>query len=130
MTEWLIRDSRQPEMVLHATTESVLIALKSLRDEGQPPGLYNILEIGCGSGLVSIVAANLCADSGILACDISPQAVDDAAYNVQQHGLAERITVIRADGYDHAAIREQAPYDLVICNLLAENIIKDSPHVW
>ena len=56
----------------------------------------------------------------VLATDISPKAVEDAAANIAAHGLEERITAIRSDAFLHPKIRENAPYGLIICNMLAE----------
>lgn len=86
-----------------------------------------ILDIGCGSGLLSLAATELWPKAQILASDISAAAVRDAGENIRAYKLENRISALRADAYDHAEIRARAPYDLIICNLLADILIRTSP---
>ena len=46
------------------------------------------------------------------AADISADALAVARINVEQHGLADRITVLQSDGLKAL----QGPYDLILCN--------------
>lgn len=101
---------------LHPSTACCLEALQWLHERID---CKNILEIGCGNGILSVVAANIW-DAHVLAADISPKAVADTAANIAQYGLESRLQVVRSDGLSHSAISEAAPYDLVIGNLLAE----------
>jgi ribosomal protein L11 methyltransferase len=55
----------------------------------------------------------------VLACDIDPGAVHVARENVRVNGLASRIRLLRSDGYRNAALRREAPFDLVTANILA-----------
>ena len=101
---------------LHPSTEACLEAMQALhaiRD------FHNILEIGCGNGILSAVAAHIWTGK-ILAADISPKAVEDTIKTTLAYGLQERIETVRSEGFSHLHIRQQAPYDLIICNLLAD----------
>jgi len=53
------------------------------------------LDVGCGTGLVSLVAAR--AGARVVACDLNPHAVALAAHNAKENGLDHRIDSVRAD---------------------------------
>lgn len=117
MPEWTLRDRRGPDRVMHASTQGALLAMKELA------GIYsfsNILDLGCGSGLLSMVASELWPQARILAADISPEAVADTSANLAAHGLEARVTAVRSDGFAHPDILSRAPYDLILSNLLAD----------
>jgi SAM-dependent methyltransferase len=53
------------------------------------PAGATVLDVGCGSGVLSIVAARLGAGR-VVGCDASPEAVADATMNAERLGLADR----------------------------------------
>ena len=57
------------------------------------------LEIGCGTGVVSISAVWKGA-SRVVAVDINPSAVENAKENVKLHGLEDKITVMQGDVFE------------------------------
>ena len=57
------------------------------------------LEIGCGTGVVSISAVWKGA-SRVVAVDINPAAVENAKENVKLHGLEDKITVMQGDVFE------------------------------
>lgn len=101
---------------LHPSTRLALMALDWLEERIQPP---KILEIGCGSGVLTLASAQLW-DTSIVACDISPNAVNDTLENARNLTPEADITVLRSDGLKHPTIAEKAPYGLIIGNLLAQ----------
>jgi len=88
----------------------------------------HVLDMGCGNGILSVVAATVW-DAGVLAVDISEKAIGDAGRNITAHGLEQRITLLRSDGFSHPLIGERAPYDLILCNMLAEFTVEMAPQV-
>lgn len=104
----------------HATTSLSLQALKGISHAR--PDMRYVLDIGCGSGILSIAAAQQLPQAHIIASDINAQAPEFVMHNASLNHLQSRITALRANGADHALIRERKPYDLIICNVLAENI--------
>lgn len=126
MTEWILRDSRLPEMVVHPSTQGAVLALRELASKAH---FKAVLDLGCGSGLLSLIATELWPESQVLAADISEKAVKDAELNIQQYGLESRIRVVRSDGFSNSAIRQKAPYTLILCNLLAELLTRVAPDV-
>ncbi len=92
----------------------------------------NILDLGCGSGILSVIALLLGA-SEATAVDIDPMAVEVAYSNLRLNGLDEKIY----HGYDgdittDVALREklkEKEYDIVIANIVADVIIALSTFV-
>ena len=63
----------------------------------------HIVEIGCGSGIVSIMLAHLLPDAKITAVDISEEALHVSKHNAHKHGVSERICFVKGsylDGVD------------------------------
>ena len=108
---------------IHPTTVSCLEALEWLQTVYN---MQNILDIGCGNGILSLAAAGIW-KAKVVATDIAEQAVSDTKANAHQHALDTLVTAIRSDGFQHALIGARIPYDLIICNLLAEPITQMAP---
>ena len=97
----------------HVSTRLVLRFLeKSVRDGDR------VLDYGCGSGILAIVAAKFGAGE-IAAVDIDPQALETTASNASGNGVTL-----------HVAAPESLPsgiYDLVVANILAGPLIALEP---
>jgi ribosomal protein L11 methyltransferase len=106
---------------LHATTRLCLIALERLLTPGMA-----VLDVGAGSGILSIAAALLGAGQ-IDAMDIDPIAVEVAQENAALNHVADRISVSHATlagrSTARAPIYQGEPRDLLLINILAEIII-------
>ena len=59
----------------------------------------------------------------MLASDIDAVAVDVARANVAANDLEGRVTCVEAAGFDHPALSEAAPFDLVFANILKGPLI-------
>lgn len=75
----------------HASTRLVLDALQALADAGATPA--DILDVGCGSGILSIAAARLWPAARCVAVDNDPLAIAATADNAAANGVAARIAV-------------------------------------
>ena len=71
-----------------------------------------ILDLGCGCGVVGILAAKLTSGKNVTMCDISPDAVNIARKNAVQNGI-ENITVIQSDGFSNIT---DSGYTLILSN--------------
>lgn len=78
----------------------------------------SVLDLGCGTAILSLVAAKLGAGS-VLAVDIDDAAVRTARENVEKNGEAGRIEVRRGVLED---IEPQA-FDIIMINIIADVII-------
>ena len=72
-----------------------------------------ILEIGCGCGVVSLIAAQLNPEASIDALDIDGPSVAECESNFMLSPWHDRLHAIHADVKAHTS---PTPYDLVICN--------------
>lgn len=80
------------------------------------PGRFkwsSMLEIGSGTGIVSILAA-LAGCERVVAADINPSAVENTKLNAKRHGVADRVTVVESDLFGSLAEHER--FDLIFWN--------------
>ena len=110
----------------HATTEGCLLAIDRLT---RSRAFERILDLGCGSGVLAIAAAQALPRADIVASDIDPEAVRVALGNVRSNRLGGRIRVYMATGLAHPALRGEGRYDLVTANILAGPLIGLAPHL-
>ncbi len=101
---------------LHPTTRLCLAALEALADRGALSGA-RVLDVGSGSGILSIGAALLGAAS-VLAVDVDPIAVEASAANARRNRLARRIR-----SREGSAPSGEGPFDVVLANLIASLLV-------
>lgn len=84
----------------------------------------NVLDLGTGSGILSIAALRLGAKSA-KGCDIDPKAARVAAENASFNGIGEQFQCFTGDILSDKALRAQltGKYDLVLANIIADVII-------
>lgn len=104
----------------HPTT-SLCVKLLEKYIEGSKDA---VLDVGCGSGILSIAAALLGAKN-VLAVDIDPVAVEVSKENVELNGLSDKITVKKGDLTK--GLNRQA--DIVVANLMADLVMMLSKDV-
>jgi ribosomal protein L11 methyltransferase len=105
---------------LHPTTQLCLGALEHLAGRGVLAGA-RVLDVGCGSGILSIAAAKLGARE-VLAVDTDPIAVDATTANVATNGLA---AVIHAS--QGSVPTGDGPFDVVCANLIGTLLVELAP---
>jgi ribosomal protein L11 methyltransferase len=101
----------------HGTTQGCLLALDAVLKRGRPK---RVLDVGSGSGVLAIAAA-LASHARVMAGDIDPEAVRVTRDNARINGA--RVTACRAAGADAPAIRVQAPYQVILANILARPLV-------
>ncbi len=109
----------------HQTTRSCLQAICDL-DNGKKAH-KNILDVGCGSGILSLAAAKLWPDSKITAVDIDDEAVIVTNQNAKDNGVEQQIDCFLSNGYQNAKVLQNAPYDIILSNILARPLIEMAP---
>lgn len=99
----------------HATTRLVLAWLAAA-----PLAGAQVLDYGCGSGILAIAAAKL--GAGLVnAVDLDPQALDATAANARSNGVEVRVATPRA--------LAAGDYDVVVANILAHPLIELAPQL-
>ena len=111
----------------HASTQLCLAGV----EEHTTPGC-RVLDLGCGSGILSIAALRLGAAEAV-AVDIDPKAVGVAYENAEMNDIGkDRYRVLAGDVLsDRKLVDElaQKPYELVLANIVADVIIPLSREV-
>lgn len=111
----------------HASTQLCLGGVERYVTDG-----CGVLDLGCGSGILSIAALRLGAERAV-AVDIDPKAVDVAYENATMNGIGkDRYHVLAGDVLtDEGLVNELAEqkYQVVLANIVADVIIPLSAKV-
>jgi release factor glutamine methyltransferase len=101
-------------------TEFLVIRLLDLIEERQAAGSPDaaseatIADVGTGSGIIAICAAKRVPNSRVTAIDISPAALQVAADNAVDQGVADRIDFVQSDLF--AAVPAGTRFDYIASN--------------
>lgn len=100
----------------HETTRLCLSLLQTLNLAGM-----RVIDVGTGSGVLAIAAAQLGARS-VIAFDEDPDALRNARENVARNGVESRVHLREADlsSFDHSAV------DLIVANITAAVIQRNA----
>lgn len=108
----------------HHTTKLVMEALEEAVTGGE-----KLLDLGCGSGILSIAALLLGAEKAVMT-DVFLNAVNTASANVEQNGFdATRYAAYCGNIIDDEKLRERigVGYDIITANIVADVIVKMCP---
>ncbi|MDM8010438.1 MAG: 50S ribosomal protein L11 methyltransferase [Parasphingorhabdus sp.] len=116
----------------HETTMGCLQSLDQLRRTGHR--FRNIADLGTGTGLLAFAAYHLWPDARIIASDIDPVAVAVTEANAELNAIPlgngrRHIRLVQSNGLDHPALRNRAPFDLIIANILAGPLVALAPQI-
>ena len=109
----------------HPTTRLCLERLAAA-----PPAGIDVIDYGCGSGILAVAAAALGARR-VLALDVDPQALHATAENARINGVSDRVRVVAAEAATTAATKAAGaavePASLVVANILAGTLVELAP---
>lgn len=110
---------------LHQTTQ---LCIEQLEENVKPD--YSILDLGCGTGILSVISLMIGA-SNATAIDIDANAVDIAYENAELNGVArEKYTVTSGNVLSDQGLQRKIcnnSFDIVVANIVADVIIALSP---
>ena len=95
---------------LHPTTR---LCLQALEDRAERGPLGRALDVGCGSGILSIAAVKLGATRA-LGVDIDPIAIEATAANASHNRVRKRVRA-----REGSVPTGEGPFDIVLANLIA-----------
>lgn len=105
----------------HASTRLVIAMIEELAESSPAPVVRRFVDLGCGSGILSIAAARLWPSARGLALDVDSEAVATTGENLELNQIA---TVDRRVGsLDDAG----APVDLLLANIEAAVLVPLAP---
>jgi ribosomal protein L11 methyltransferase len=110
----------------HGTTSGCLAMLDALAVAGKR--FAKVIDVGTGTGLLAFAAVELWPHADVVATDIDPVAVDVTRDNAARNHV-EGVALFVADGARHPEIDRQAPFDLVIANILAGPLVSMAPEL-
>jgi tRNA1Val (adenine37-N6)-methyltransferase len=99
---------KQPEKGLKVTTEACLLGALA-----NHPFPLNLLDIGCGSGLLSLMVAQRYPNIDLCGIDINDAVVDNAYFNLSSAPFGNPFQIIKGDFINTAFERT---FDIIICN--------------
>ncbi|QQE77344.1 50S ribosomal protein L11 methyltransferase [Alicyclobacillus sp. SO9] len=105
---------------VHATTQLCMELLEEIVEPQK-----KVLDVGCGTGVLSIAALRLGA-TDVMAVDVDPVAVHVTTQNAADNGVAEELKVQQSD-----LLKELQPdtYDVVVANILRDIVVSLTPAV-
>ena len=104
----------------HPTTKMCIRFLEHYIESGED----TVLDLGCGSGILSIAAA-LCGSDHVRGVDIDADAVGASGENVQKNGLGDKIEILQGDVTEGLGFQA----DIIVANLIADLIIRLSDDI-
>jgi ribosomal protein L11 methyltransferase len=108
--------------------ETTSLCLSTLSELARRRRFKNVLDLGCGTGLLAIGVAKLWRNP-VVASDIDPVAIEVTRANAQANGEGNLVQAVVADGLTSPALAARAPYDLILANILAEPLTRLAPDI-
>jgi ribosomal protein L11 methyltransferase len=109
-----------PGMAFGTGTHETTALCLELLEGAVSPGA-EVLDVGCGSGILAIAAARLGARS-VEALDVDPIAVRTARENITRNGLDAAVSARELNLLADSAAAP-GPYDLIVANIIADVVI-------
>ncbi|MDD4638849.1 MAG: 50S ribosomal protein L11 methyltransferase, partial [Bacteroidales bacterium] len=100
----------------HQTTRLMIEALLDCKVKNK-----KVIDVGCGTGVLAILAAKMGAALPVHALDIDPVAVDSAIENSLRNRVGHKIRCVRGD----ASVIQFSSYDLLLANINRNIILED-----
>lgn len=92
------------------TTDAVLLANVVSGIAGK-----RVADLGCGSGIISILLAGKKHPSHVLGIELQPQLADMASRSVAHNNMTDRVSIVCGD-MQTVSLAHRAQFDCVVCN--------------
>lgn len=110
----------------HETTSLCMKLMEKYMDAHQDRANMNILDVGCGSGILSIAAALLGCEN-VLGIEIDPDAVKVARENVQLNNVQDQVSVEEGDLMKGIGKDGEYRADIIVANLMHNLVMMLAP---
>ena len=108
----------------HSTTKSCISVYLNLIKKGNV--FNNILDVGCGTGILSIVASKI-SKARITSIDNDIIAIETTKNNFLKNHIIPKSKVFRSDGFNNYLLNRFSKFDLIFSNILFQplkNMVK------
>ena len=109
----------------HGTTRGCLLALDAVLKRRRP---RRVVDLGTGTGVLAMAAAKAL-KAEVYCGDLDAVAVGAARDNAVMNGVAPHVRPVVAAGLQHPKLKRNAPYDLVLANILARPLRMMAPSI-
>ena len=110
----------------HGTTLGCLLGLDHIMRKRR---IHKVLDLGTGSGVLSIAALKVGAKRAI-GTDIDLDSVRVSEENAQKNNVAARYKGIHCSGVRSTTVQADAPFDTVFANILARPLVGLAPDIY
>lgn len=107
----------------HSTTSGCLVALGILARKRR---FFRPLDMGCGSGILALAMAKLW-HVPVTAIDIDPVSAATTKENARNNKVHKMLKIAAGNGYHTPLSGKNAPYDIIVANILARPLMKMAP---
>lgn len=107
----------------HPTTRGCLILLDWLLKKHPEAHDWNMLDMGCGSGILAMAFCKAVRGRAF-GVDMDGPSVGIAKDNARHNGLMDYVTYDISLGYRNHSVRRKAPYDLIMANIFARPLCR------
>ncbi len=105
----------------HPTTKGCLETLDGLLVQaGDAATHWRMLDMGCGSGILSMAFAKATKTGQALGVDMERDSVLVARENAEINEVADRVRIEESLGYANPIVIDGGPYDLIMANIFAD----------
>ena len=109
----------------HESTAGCLLSLLHLFKVISPK---RVMDLGCGSGILSIASVKLWPSVKTLALDIDHDAVETTLENIKVNKVWRQVRCEHSNGFPRVRPGTSKKYDLIIANILVQPLIALAPH--
>jgi ribosomal protein L11 methyltransferase len=102
----------------HDTTALMITNQLDIDHQGK-----RVLDMGCGTGILAVMAVHLGADY-VLAVDVEPWTAENAADNAAENKVQDKV---EARLGDVTALEGEAPFDIILANINRNVLLEDMP---
>lgn len=130
---WETYEPAQDEVIIHmdpgaafgtGTHETTKLCVQAIEDYVRPGD--RVIDVGCGTGILSIAAVQEGAAQAI-GVDLDPLAIDASNENAERNGVMDACTFLEGNLLDQ--VDGSNPADVVIANILAQAVVGLTPDV-
>ncbi|MCF8128921.1 MAG: peptide chain release factor N(5)-glutamine methyltransferase [Deltaproteobacteria bacterium] len=97
---WSLAFSVNPHVLIPRPETEILVEQAITLAGTFPEAPLHILDLGCGSGIISVTLAKEVPQSRVFATDISGEALGVAGVNARKHGVSDRIAFLQGDLFE------------------------------